>query len=258
VSKAKHWLASKKATVCHASWNVTSKLGVRENISSQIGRRWAGLCQSRLDYPKNRKRILRGMIINEKKRIEGRTSKDIGPLVLKWCFARTHGSALFNRVRRSLAVVTFFWGFRGWTADRFYPWWRDEIVMFIQFSPIQCGRSKRSAQSRQKRNRHGALARKALVPVLPSPETFPTQSDCSEILSSNVSSSMARFAEEPYPWWMPACRWRTLLPNCHGLLKEGDDVVILTDILGDETMPVIWISRFVAREKENYSHADGY
>ena len=217
-----------------------SKLGeVREKVIKSIGGDDSALCKKVAGIIEELENgILRGMIINEKKRIDGRTSKDIRPISAEvGVLPRTHGSALFNRGEtQALAVVTL-----GTSADeqRIDFIGGEEMRSFMlhyNFPPYSVGEAKGQRSPGRREIGHGALARKALVPVLPSPETFPyTIRIVSEILSSNGSSSMATVCGGTLSMMDAGVPMKDFVAGiAMGLLKEGDDIVILTDILGDE------------------------
>jgi polyribonucleotide nucleotidyltransferase len=217
-----------------------SKLGeVREKVIKSIGGDDVALCKKVAGIIEELENsILRGMIINEKRRIDGRTSKDIRPISSEvGVLPRTHGSALFNRGEtQALAVVTL-----GTSADeqRIDFIGGEEMRSFMlhyNFPPYSVGEAKGQRSPGRREIGHGALARKALVPVLPSPETFPyTIRIVSEILSSNGSSSMATVCGGTLSMMDAGVPMKDFVAGiAMGLLKEGDDVVILTDILGDE------------------------
>jgi polyribonucleotide nucleotidyltransferase len=184
------------------------------------------------------KRILRDMILQEKKRIDGRSSTDIRPISIEvGVLPRAHGSALFSRGEtQALAALTL-----GTSADeqRMDYVSGEEIRTFMlhyNFPPYSVGEAKPLRSPGRREIGHGALARKALVPVLPSPETFPyTIRIVSEILSSNGSSSMATVCGGILCLMDGGVPVKDIVAGiAMGLLKEGDEVVILSDILGDE------------------------
>jgi polyribonucleotide nucleotidyltransferase len=217
-----------------------SKLGeVRESVIKSIGGDDGALCKKVAAIIEElESKIIRGMIINEKKRIDGRTSTEIRPISAEvGVLPRTHGSALFNRGEtQALAVVTL-----GTSADeqRIDFIGGEEMRSFMlhyNFPPYSVGEAKGQRSPGRREIGHGALARKALVPVLPSPETFPyTIRIVSEILSSNGSSSMATVCGGTLSMMDAGVPMKDFVAGiAMGLLKEGDDVVVLTDILGDE------------------------
>ena len=184
------------------------------------------------------KRILRDMIIKEKKRIDGRTSVDIRPISSEvGVLPRAHGSALFNRGETQAMVALTL----GTSSDeqRMDYIGGEELRSFIlhyNFPPYCVGEAKPLRSPGRREIGHGALARKALVPVLPTPEEFPyTIRIVSEILSSNGSSSMATVCGGTLSLMDAGVPIKSIVAGiAMGLLKEGDDVVVLSDILGDE------------------------
>ncbi|HPK54260.1 MAG TPA: polyribonucleotide nucleotidyltransferase [Smithellaceae bacterium] len=184
------------------------------------------------------RRILRDMIINEKRRIDGRSSVDIRPISSEvGVLPRAHGSALFTRGEtQALAALTL-----GTSADeqRMDYIGGEELRSFMlhyNFPPYSVGEAKPLRSPGRREIGHGALARKALVPVLPSADVFPyTIRIVSEILASNGSSSMATVCGGVLSLMDAGVPVKDIVAGiAMGLLKEGDNVVILSDILGDE------------------------
>ena len=183
-------------------------------------------------------RILRDMILREKKRIDGRSSTDIRPISSEvGVLPRAHGSALFSRGEtQALAVLTL-----GTSSDeqRMDYVGGEEMRSFIlhyNFPPYSVGEAKSLRSPGRREIGHGALARKALVPVLPSAEEFPyTIRIVSEVLSSNGSSSMATVCGGILSMMDGGVPVKDIVAGiAMGLLKEGEEVVVLSDILGDE------------------------
>jgi len=183
-------------------------------------------------------RIVRDMILQDKKRIDGRAPADIRPISAEvGVLPRAHGSALFNRGEtQALAALTL-----GTSSDeqRMDYVSGEELRSFIlhyNFPPYSVGEARSLRSPGRREIGHGALARKALVPVLPSTETFPyTIRIVSEILSSNGSSSMATVCGGILCLMDGGVPVKDIVAGiAMGLLKEGSEVVILSDILGDE------------------------
>ena len=129
---------------------------VRESVIKSIGGEDAALCKKvAVIVEELESRIIRGMIIKEKKRIDGRTSKEIRPISAEvGVLPRTHGSALFNRGEtQALAVVTLGTSADEQRIDFIGGEGMDIFHASLQFPSIQCRRGKRPAQSRQKGNR---------------------------------------------------------------------------------------------------------
>ncbi|OPY84438.1 MAG: Polyribonucleotide nucleotidyltransferase [Syntrophus sp. PtaU1.Bin208] len=184
------------------------------------------------------RRILRDMIVKERQRIDGRSYADIRTISAEvGILPRAHGSGLFNRGEtQSLAALTL-----GTSSDeqRLDYVAGEETRFFIlhyNFPPYCVGEAKSLRSPGRREIGHGNLARKALMPVLPSPEEFPyTIRIVSEILSSNGSSSMATVCGGILCLMDGGVPVKDVVAGiAMGLLKEGDQVVILSDILGDE------------------------
>ncbi|MGB5217908.1 MAG: polyribonucleotide nucleotidyltransferase [Smithella sp.] len=217
-----------------------SKLGeVRERVIKSIGGDDAALCKKVAGIIEElESNVLRSMIINEKKRIDGRTSTEIRPISSEvGILPRTHGSALFNRGEtQALAVVTLGTSSDEQRIDFIGGEEMRTFMLHYNFPPYSVGEAKGQRSPGRREIGHGALARKALVPLLPSAETFPyTIRIVSEILSSNGSSSMATVCGGTLSMMDAGVPIKDFVAGiAMGLLKEGDDVVILSDILGDE------------------------
>jgi polyribonucleotide nucleotidyltransferase len=184
------------------------------------------------------RRILREMIINEGRRIDGRSSKDIRAITSEvGLLPRAHGSALFNRGEtQSLVTVTLGTSHDEQRMDYIAGEERRAFMLHYNFPPFCVGEARPQRSPGRREIGHGALARRALLPVLPSAETFPyTVRIVSDILSSNGSSSMASVCGGCLALMDAGVPVRETVGGvAMGLLKEGDKVVVLSDILGDE------------------------
>jgi polyribonucleotide nucleotidyltransferase len=217
-----------------------SKLGsVREAVIKNIGGDDSALKKKVAAIIEEiEQRILRDMIIQEKKRIDGRSSTDIRPISSEvGVLPRAHGSALFNRGEtQALAALTLGTSADEQRMDYVVGEERRSFLLHYNFPPYSVGGAKPLRSPGRREIGHGALARKALVPVLPSTEEFPyTIRIVSEILSSNGSSSMATVCGGILSLMDAGVPVKDIVAGiAMGLLKEGDNVVILSDILGDE------------------------
>jgi len=217
-----------------------SKLGsVRQAVAKSIGGDDANLRKKVAAIIEEiEQRILRDMIIQEKKRIDGRSSTDIRPISSEvGVLPRAHGSALFNRGEtQALASLTLGTSSDEQRMDYIVGEERRSFLLHYNFPPYSVGEAKSLRSPGRREIGHGALARKALVPVLPSPEEFPyTIRIVSDILSSNGSSSMATVCGGILSLMDAGVPIKNIVAGiAMGLLKEGDNVVILSDILGDE------------------------
>jgi polyribonucleotide nucleotidyltransferase len=185
-------------------------------------------------------RVMRKQVLERGERVDGRDLDTIRPITIETgVLARTHGSALFTR-GETQALVSVTLG----TAD-------DEqridsidvagettksFMLHYNFPPYSTGEVKMIRGTSRREIGHGALAERALQPLLPQYEDFPyTLRVVSEILESNGSSSMATVCggslalmEAGVPMKAP-CAGVAM-----GLIKEGDEIAVLTDILGSE------------------------
>jgi len=184
------------------------------------------------------RQVVRDMILRDKKRCDGRTSAEIRPISAEvGILPRAHGSALFTRGEtQALAALTL-----GTSSDeqRLDYIGGEEMRTFIlhyNFPPYCVGEARPLRSPGRREIGHGALARKALLPVLPSEETFPyTIRIVSEILSSNGSSSMATVCGSLLSLMDAGVPVKDIVAGiAMGLLKDDNNVVVLSDIIGDE------------------------
>ncbi len=184
------------------------------------------------------RQVVRDMILHDKKRSDGRTSAEIRPISAEvGILPRAHGSALFTRGEtQALAALTL-----GTSSDeqRLDYIGGEEMRTFIlhyNFPPYCVGEARPLRSPGRREIGHGALARKALLPILPSEEVFPyTIRIVSEILSSNGSSSMATVCGSLLSLMDAGVPVRDIVAGiAMGLLKDGSNVVVLSDIIGDE------------------------
>ena len=181
--------------------------------------------------------ILRGGILNEGKRVDGRGLEDIRPITCEInVLPRTHGSALFTRGEtQALAVTTLGTVFDEQIFDDIEGDRRERFMLHYNFPPFSVGEVGRLGTGRREIG-HGNLARRSILKVLPTKEKFPyTIRVVSEILESNGSSSMASVCggtlslmHAGVPLKMPVAG------IAMGLITEGDRFAVLSDILGDE------------------------
>jgi polyribonucleotide nucleotidyltransferase len=182
--------------------------------------------------------IVRGQILKSGDRIDGRTTTDIRNILAEaGILPRVHGSALFTR-GETQAIVTATLG-TAQDEQRFDSLDGDKSSNFLlhyNFPPYSVGEAGRVGPPGRREIGHGKLAWRAINPLLPSKEDFPyTLRAVSEITESNGSSSMATvcgtslaFMDAGVPLKKPVAG------IAMGLIKEGDDFAVLSDILGDE------------------------
>jgi polyribonucleotide nucleotidyltransferase len=182
--------------------------------------------------------VVRGNILKGTNRIDGRTTKDIRPIVAQvGVLPLTHGSALFTRGEtQALATTTLGTGQDEQLVDSLEGSYREHFMLHYNFPPYSVGEcSFRLAPGRREIG-HGKLAWRALRPLLPTKEDFPyTIRVVSEITESNGSSSMATVCGASLSMMDAGVPLkRPVAGIAMGLIKEGDDYAVLSDILGDE------------------------
>jgi polyribonucleotide nucleotidyltransferase len=183
------------------------------------------------------KSIMRAQIVDESVRADGRGPKDIRPIEIEvGILPRTHGSALFTRgSTQSLGTVTLGTRQDQQMIDDLDPKWDKKFMLHYNFPPFSVGEVGRFFTGRREIG-HGALAERSLKSVLPPHEEFPyTIRVVSDILESNGSSSMASVCSGSLAMMDASVPIRKACAGiAMGLVKEGDKVVVLSDIMGIE------------------------
>ncbi|HEX3862254.1 MAG TPA: polyribonucleotide nucleotidyltransferase [Stellaceae bacterium] len=184
------------------------------------------------------KDIVRGAILRDGQRIDGRDTKTVRPIDCQvGILPRAHGSVLFTRGEtQALVVATLGTGQDEQIIDALEGEYRENFLLHYNFPPYSTGEAGRMGSPGRREIGHGKLAWRAVRPLLPPKESFPyTIRVVSEITESNGSSSMASVcgaslalmdAGVPLP--------RPVAGIAMGLIKEPDGFAVLTDILGDE------------------------
>ncbi|HOO90915.1 MAG TPA: polyribonucleotide nucleotidyltransferase, partial [Syntrophales bacterium] len=212
---------------------------VKQKMIEELSSDDAGLDpKAMLLFEELSREILRSMILVEKRRIGGRSNRDIRTISSEvGILPRAHGSGLFSRGEtQALVALTL-----GTSADEQRMDFIDgeetrTFILHYNFPPYSVGEARFLRGPGRREIGHGNLARRALLPLLPSHEEFPyTIRLVSEVLSSNGSSSMATVCGGSLALMDAGVPVKdTVAGIAMGLLKEGDEVVILSDILGDE------------------------
>ncbi|MDR1577606.1 MAG: polyribonucleotide nucleotidyltransferase [Deltaproteobacteria bacterium] len=182
--------------------------------------------------------ILRGLILEKGQRIDGRELTEIRPIQCEVGYLpRAHGSAIFTRGEtQSLGVATLGTSYDDQRLDTVIGDSSKAFMLHYNFPPYCTGEVKRLGAPGRREIGHGALAERALRAVLPPHESFPyTIRVVSEVLESNGSSSMATVCSGSLALMDAGVPIKAPVAGvAMGLVVEGDQVVILTDILGDE------------------------
>ena len=181
---------------------------------------------------------LRDLVLQQRKRIDGRGLKDVRPITCEvGLLPRTHGSGLFTRGEtQGLVVATLGTAADVQRIDALTGEQFKKFMLHYNFPPYSTGEVKFLRSPGRREIGHGALAERALVPVLPDADEFPyTLRLVSEILSSNGSTSMASVCGGSLALMDAGVPIKAPVAGiAMGLIKDGDEVRVLTDILGDE------------------------
>lgn len=184
------------------------------------------------------KKIVRERILNQGKRPDGRTPTEIRPI---WCEVgfspRAHGSGLFTRGETQvLTLATLGTLSEAQELDTLSPIHSKRYMHHYNFPPFSTGEAKMLRGQSRREIGHGALAERALLPVLPAEESFPYALRLvSEVMASNGSSSMASVCGSTLALMDTGVPIKAPVAGvAMGLVKEGDKFVILTDIQGTE------------------------
>lgn len=181
---------------------------------------------------------VRRSILSTKSRIDGRDGKTVRPITAEvGILPRAHGSALFTRGEtQGLVVATLGTAQDEQTFDELTGDYKENFMLHYNFPPYSVNETGRMGSPGRREIGHGKLAWRAIHPLLPSKEEFPyTLRIVSEITESNGSSSMATVCGTSLALMdagVPLAR--PIAGIAMGLIKEGDDVAVLSDILGDE------------------------
>jgi polyribonucleotide nucleotidyltransferase len=184
------------------------------------------------------KKALREMTLNEGRRVDGRGFEEIRPISCEvGVLPRTHGSALFRRGETQTLVVTTL----GTKEDvqklsELEPEEEKRFMLHYNFPPFSTGEVKPLRGVSRREIGHGNLAEKALAPLIPSEEEFPyTIRVVSDVLESNGSTSMATVCGGSLSLMDAGVPIKAACAGIStGLIKEGDQYVLLTDIVGAE------------------------
>lgn len=182
--------------------------------------------------------VVRGNILKTGSRIDGRDTKTVRQIVAEvGVLPRAHGSALFTRGEtQALVVTTLGTGQDEQIIDALEGEYRSRFMLHYNFPPYSVGECGRMGSPGRREIGHGKLAWRAINPMLPTSEEFPyTLRAVSEITESNGSSSMATVCGTSLSMMdagVPLAK--PIAGIAMGLIKEGDEFAVLSDILGDE------------------------
>jgi polyribonucleotide nucleotidyltransferase len=184
------------------------------------------------------KNLVRDMIVNDKKRVDGRTFDEIRPISIEvGILPRTHGSALFTRGEtQCLATVTLGTFEDVQRIDGLSEEADKRFMLHYNFPPFSVGEVQFLRGPGRREIGHGALAEKSILPSIPDEEDFPyTIRIVSDILESNGSSSMATVCGGVLSLMDAGVPMSSVIAGMAiGLIKENGQYVLLTDIAGLE------------------------
>jgi polyribonucleotide nucleotidyltransferase len=182
--------------------------------------------------------VVRGDIIRTGRRIDGRDLKTVRPITSEvHVLPRTHGSALFTRGEtQALVVATLGTGDDEQFIDALEGTRKERFLLHYNFPPYSVGETGRMGSPGRREIGHGKLAWRAVHPLLPPDEEFPyVVRVVSEITESNGSSSMATVCGTSLALMDAGVPLKSPVAGiAMGLIKEGNDFAVLSDILGDE------------------------
>ncbi len=185
-----------------------------------------------------KKQVMRDRIVSKGLRLDGRSFEEVRPITCEvGILPRAHGSALFTRGETQALVIGTLGSERdeqhleGLGGDVY-----RRFMLHYNFPPFCVGEVRRLSGPSRRDIGHGTLARRGIEAVLPASDVFPyTLRVVSEVLESNGSSSMATVCGASLALMDAGVPVKAPVSGvAMGLIKEGDQVVVLTDILGDE------------------------
>jgi polyribonucleotide nucleotidyltransferase len=219
--------------------DITTREAVGRIALHSAGRETARLTtQIREAFGNIEKREMRRLVLEERRRVDGRSLNEIRPISIEvGVIPRTHGSALFTRGQTQALVTTTL----GTVSDEqkvdgILDEYFKKFMLHYNFPPFSVGEVRAVRGPGRREIGHGALAERALTSLLPSPDDFPyTIRTVSDILESNGSSSMATVCGGSLSLMDAGVPLRKPIAGiAMGLVKDGDRHAILSDILGVE------------------------
>jgi polyribonucleotide nucleotidyltransferase len=228
---------------------VRDKLERRDAISALKGEIKTGIAQTALSHGWSDLDIsnafaeieyttMRGGVLKTKVRIDGRQLDDVRPITVRvGVLPRTHGSALFTRGEtQALVVATLGTTRDAQIIDAPEGESKDPFLFHYNFPPFSVGETGRFGAPKRREIGHGRLAKRGVQAVKPTIEEFPyVIRVVSEITESNGSSSMASVCGSSLAMMDAGVPLKSPVAGiAMGLVKEGNDFVVLSDILGDE------------------------
>jgi polyribonucleotide nucleotidyltransferase len=208
-----------------------------ERLADQDPARWSE-DQVRKVFSSLEKRIVRERVLGGEARIDGRDRQTVRPITAQACvLPRTHGSALFTRGEtQALVVATLGTNKDSQIIDAIEGEYREPFLLHYNFPPYCVGETGMVGSPKRREIGHGRLAKRGIQAVMPDMENFPyVIRVVSEITESNGSSSMASVCGTSLSLMDAGVPIKAPVAGiAMGLIKEGDQFAVLTDIIGDE------------------------
>ncbi|MDO8846162.1 MAG: polyribonucleotide nucleotidyltransferase [Methylicorpusculum sp.] len=229
-----------------ASYQVAEKLTRQEQLkeirSAVVTKLTEGEQYSEKDIraiiEKLEKKIVRSSIINEHKRIDGRNLDSVRPISVRTgVLPRAHGSALFTRGEtQALVVATLGTERDSQIIDALAGEYKESFMLHYNFPPYCVGETGFVGSPKRREIGHGRLAKRGVQAILPNMDEFPyVIRIVSEITESNGSSSMASVCGSSLALMDAGVPTKAPVAGiAMGLIKEGDNFAVLSDIMGDE------------------------
>ncbi|QCO67906.2 polyribonucleotide nucleotidyltransferase [Luteimonas yindakuii] len=190
------------------------------------------------EFSEQEYQTMRDSVIRTKVRIDGRALDTVRPIASKvGILPRVHGSSLFTRGEtQAIVAVTLGTARDGQVIDAVAGEYKEHFLFHYNFPPYSVGEAGRMMGPKRREIGHGRLAKRGVLAVMPTMEEFPyTIRVVSEITESNGSSSMASVCGSSLALMDAGVPIKAPVAGiAMGLVKEGDEFVVLSDILGDE------------------------
>jgi polyribonucleotide nucleotidyltransferase len=214
------------------------KKDVLAGLAAQIEANGWSTAEASKEFGELEYQTMRNSVLSTKVRIDGRALDTVRPIASKvTVLPRVHGSSLFTRGEtQAIVAVTLGTARDGQVIDAVAGEYKEHFLFHYNFPPYSVGEAGRMMGPKRREIGHGRLAKRGVLAVMPTMEAFPyTIRVVSEITESNGSSSMASVCGSSLALMDAGVPIKAPVAGiAMGLVKEGDDFVVLSDILGDE------------------------
>lgn len=214
------------------------KKDVLAGLAAQIEANGWSTAEASKEFGELEYQTMRNAVLSTKVRIDGRALDTVRPITSKISvLPRVHGSSLFTRGEtQAIVAVTLGTARDGQVIDAVAGEYKEHFLFHYNFPPYSVGEAGRMMGPKRREIGHGRLAKRGVLAVMPTMEAFPyTIRVVSEITESNGSSSMASVCGSSLALMDAGVPIKAPVAGiAMGLVKEGNDFVVLSDILGDE------------------------